>query len=191
MPAYCNSCGLYIPDGQSSCRVCGSTAITSAPWPRGFTPWSLLAPSKPRPKYSRWMLFIGLGLLIAPALRIYALVRQQLPILSTNEGHLLLAQHAGLDNLIYFEIGVNTALVVAAIVLNILFYTHSKRFPVAMIVYVVLTFSYRLLATAIFHSLFPNVPLANTYSLVPYFIWCVLTGGYLLLDARVKARFKY
>ena len=170
--------------------MCGSASLTSTPRPKGTALLEHLSPAQAKRKPSIWMFFIGLGLIAIPALRINAVVQWQRSVLSTNEGHFLLSLHPGLDNLIYFEIGTDVLLAMVAVVLNILFYARSKWFPAAMMVYVVLTFSCRLLATAMFHSMFPNVPVANVYWLIPYFLWTALTGGYLLLDSRVMAHFK-
>jgi Protein of unknown function (DUF2569) len=176
--------------------MCGSVALVAPPPPPNGP---MLSDRVQRPKavardasFSRWLFFIGLSLIVTPAIRVYVIAEQQIPIFLTDKGQMLLMKHAGLDKLVEFEICINVLLVLAAAALNILFYTHSRRFPAAMITYVVATFVYRLAATAMLHSLFPDIIFVqHTYALCRYFIWGAITAGYLLFQPNVKAHFAH
>jgi hypothetical protein len=176
--------------------MCGSIALIAPP-PPPHGP--MLSDRVPRPKavvhdasFSRWLFFIGLSLIVTPALRVYAIAEQQIPMFLTDKGQMLLMKHPGLDRLIQFEICVSVLLVLAAAALNLLFYTHSRRFPNAMVAYVVATFVYRLAATAMLHSLFPDtILIQDAYALLRYFIWGAITAGYLLFEPNVKNHFAH
>jgi Protein of unknown function (DUF2569) len=174
--------------------MCGSSVL-AAPPPMSDGPMLSSRPrAVARPGFSKWLFFIGLSLVVTPAVRVYAIVERQIPVLFSDEGQAMLAQHPGLDKLVSFEIGMNALLVLAALVLNLLFYSWSKHFPKAMIAYVALTFAYLLAVTAAVNSLFPDALLAQRaqsfYSLLRYLIWGVVMAGYLLFNPDVKTRFE-
>jgi Protein of unknown function (DUF2569) len=176
--------------------MCGSGALIAPPLPPDGP---MLSDRVSRPKtavhdasFSRWLFFIGLSLIVTPALRVYAIAEQQIPMFLTDKGQIFLMLHPGFDKLLDFEICINVLLVLAAAALNILFYTHSRNFPKSMVTYVVATFVYRLAATAILHSLFPDTILVqNAYILFRYFIWGAITAGYLLFEPNVKNHFAH
>ena len=177
--------------------MCGSAALIAPPSPVAGPMLSNL-PRKsgtiavPTPGFSWWLFFVGLSLIVTPALRVYAIAEQQIPMFLTDKGQIFLMQHVGYDKLLDFEISLNVLFVLAAAALNILFYTHSRRFPSAMVAYIVATFVYRLAATAMLHSLFPDTILVqNAYILFRYFIWGALTAGYLIFEPSVKNHFAY
>jgi hypothetical protein len=172
--------------------MCGSAALVlpppppNHPLPTRRIPRPLLSV----PGFSVWLFLIGLSLIITPALRVYALSERQIPMFITDKGQIFLMQHPGYDKFLYFEISIDALLVLAAAALNILIYTHSRRFPYAMITYVVATFVYQLVTIAVLRSLFPDtVHAQDTYILFRYFIWGALTAGYLLFDPNVRAHF--
>jgi hypothetical protein len=174
--------------------MCGSAALIAPPPPPKHP---LPASRIPRrvlsiPGFSLWLFLLGLSLIVTPAIRVYAISEQQIPMFLTDKGQIFLMQHPGYEKFLYFEIGINALLVLAAAALNVLIYTHSRRFPYAMITYVVATFVYQFTATAVLRSLFPDtVPAQSTYILFRYFIWGALTAGYLLFDPNVKEHFAY
>lgn len=174
--------------------MCGSAALIAPPPPPNHPlPASKIArPILAFPGFSRWLFFIGLSLIVTPALCIYAIAEKQIPMFITDRGQIFFMQHPGYDKLLNFEICTNVFLVLAATALNFLFYTRSRRFPNFMVSYVIATFVYRLAATAMLHSLFPDtILIQNAYSLLGYFIWGVITAGYLLFDHNIKTHFEH
>ena len=174
----CGSSALVAPPSSSDSRALSEQRRRSG------------AAAAHSPRFSRWLFFIGLSLVVTPALRVYAIVEQQIPMFVSEQGQLRLMQHPGLETLLNCEIAMNAVLVMAAVVLNFLFYARSKQFPKYMIAYVAVTFVYWLAVTAAVRSLFPDINGAQTaYSLVRYFIWGALTAGYLLFDKDAKIHF--
>jgi Protein of unknown function (DUF2569) len=176
--------------------MCGSIALTLPPAPVSG-PMLSDRVARPvaaahNPHFSKWLFFIGLSLIVTPALRVYAIAEKQIPMFLTDKGQMFFILHPGFDKLLEFEICMNVLLVLAAAALNLLFYTHSRRFPNFMVAYVVATFVYRLGATAMLHSLFPDTILVqNAYALLRYFIWGAITAGYLLFEPSVKKHFEH
>jgi len=95
-----------------------------------------------------------------------------------------------LSNLIYFQIGVNSLLVASALVLNFLFYTKRKMFPMLMVCYVAATVLFVVATTSAINSLFPDANLTRSYiGLVRMLIWAGALIPYLLTSSDVKKRF--
>jgi hypothetical protein len=166
--------------------MCGSSVFTEPP-PVSY--YGKTLPTTPS-GYTKGLFFVALSLIVTPALRIYS-ISQEFAALSGDRGQSFLIQHPGVDKLFYFEIGMNTLLVLAALLLNFLFYTRSRFFPASMVVYVAVTFAYRLAVTAAMHTLFPDAVFTpTTVALIQYLIWGLLMAGYLLLDPEVQTRFR-
>jgi Protein of unknown function (DUF2569) len=193
MPAYCKRCRLHIPDGMSSCRMCGSSALTEPPAPTEGPLLSTEPLGHGQPRFSKTFFVIALGLIVAPLMQIFAVAELQTPGSYSDAVNALVAQHPGLDNIYYFEMGVNGLLVLGALVLNFLFYTRSKHFPASMVAYIALTFAYRLADAGMMHFFFPDLhanAIARAYSLARHFIVGAALGASLLLDPEMKARFQ-
>jgi hypothetical protein len=187
--AYCKRCSIYVPEGMPACRMCGSALLVAPPSePDGPTLTKTRRPAQPG--FSKWLFVVGVSLVVTPALRIFAITQKQIPALWGDESQSTLAQYPGLDRLLYFEIGMNVLLVVAALLLNYLFYAKKRNFPNAMIGYVGSTLIYLTTVAGMIHSMFPDAVLAQSaYSLVRYVLWGMAMAGYLLFDPNVKARF--
>lgn len=189
MNTYCKRCAMHVPEGVSSCRMCGNTMLVAPP----SEPDGPMLSKKDRPAprgFSKWLFIVGLSLVVTPALRIWSVFQKQIPALFGEESQSLLAQYPGLDRILYFEIGMNALLVFAALLLNYLFYTRKRNFPNAMIGYVAITLIYLITVTGMVHSMFPDAIFAQSaYSLARYLIWGMALAGYLIFDPHVKARF--
>ena len=190
MPAYCKRCSLHIPDGISKCRMCGS-AVLAAP-PSADSGSFVDHPRKVSgPGFSKWLFFIGLGLIVAPATRIFAIAAVEVPTLFGEHGQAMLAQHPGLDTLLYFEIAINALLALAALVLNVLFYRRKKYFPKSMLAYIIAILVFRIVVTGAIHSLFPGTIMIRTaYSLARYVAWAGAMAACLMFDSDVEMRFQ-
>jgi len=170
--------------------MCGNTLLAAPPVePDGPTLFTKKhTPSQPG--FSKWLFFVGLSLALVPANRIYSITQKEIPALFGEDSQSLLTQYPGVDKLIYFQIAMNALLVVAAFALNYLFYTQSKHFPRAMIVYVAVTLGYLIAAAGITHALFPDLVLTQkAYSLMEYFFGGAAMAVYLLFNPDVKNRF--
>lgn len=170
--------------------MCGNTLLAAPPVePDGPTLFTRKrTPSQPG--FSKWLFFVGLSLALVPANRVYLITQKELPALFGDDSQSLLAQYPGVDKLLYFQISMNMLLVLASLVLNYLFYTRSKHFPKAMIVYVAVTLSYLISVAGMIHALFPDLILAQrAYSLMEYFFGGAAMAVYLLFNPDVKNRF--
>ena len=191
MPAFCKRCGLHIPDGISACRMCGSTVLAAPPPPDLAGPiYSGKSLPQDRPKLSRWLIVVAIGLVVIPILRVGGIITVHFPLLYTDQGRAFLDQHPGLEGLISFQMYANVLLALLALGLNYLFYAKSKHFTRYMIVYTIAGFLYQLTVTAILRFGFPDADMSRNFvPLVRSMIW---SGGltiYLLTAPEVKARF--
>ena len=192
MSAQCRLCGLHIPDGLRACTMCGGTAFVSAP-----VEASTVDPIKPsllpRSKDDsspRWLIGVGLSLVIVPVLWADSMLRIDIPTLFGDQAQPDLSRHAGLSGLLYFEITMKVVLIVAALCLNFLFYTKRKSFPKWMLGYIAATMIFLVARISAINFMFPDVNLMRSY--VMLFRWLLWAGSlalYLLFSAQVKERF--
>lgn len=191
MPSYCERCGLHVPDGMPACRMCGNTALSAQHFSSsasGAIPSGRL--QREKATLPKWLIFVAIGLVVTPILRLHTIFSVLLPRLNSEELQPYFDTHPGLRNLIYGEIALNIVLVLAALALNYLFYTKSKRFPPLMIAYAASTFLYLLAVTGALRLVFPDVDMSSSFMpLVRSFAWVGLLIPYLLLAPEVKARF--
>jgi len=75
-------------------------------------------------------------------------------------------------------------------VLNFLFYTKRKRFPMLMVAYVAATVLFRVAVVAGVNSMVPDANLSRSYiTLVRYLLWAGAMIPYLLTSSDIKKRF--
>jgi hypothetical protein len=80
--------------------------------------------------------------------------------------------------------------VLSALVLNFLFYTKRKGFPMYMVAYIAATVLFLVADTSAVNYMFPGANLGRSYvALVRSFIWAGALIPYLLTSAQVKSRF--
>jgi hypothetical protein len=139
---------------------------------------------------SKWLWAVAISLILAPALRVMSIINVEIPALFGDENQAYLQSHPALSNLIYFEIGVNSLLVASALMLNFMFYTRRKKFPMFMVGYAAATVLFLVANTSAINSLFPDASMAPTYiGLVRMLIWAAALIPYLLTSSDVKKRF--
>jgi Protein of unknown function (DUF2569) len=193
MATQCKLCGLHIPDGVQSCMICGNKNFATV------TAGQTLTPSLPTEKtlagpghaaFSKWLWVVAISLILTPVLRVMSILNVQIPALYGDENQVYLQSHPGLSNLIYFEIGVNSLLVASALVLNFMFYTKRKKFPMLMVCYVAATVLFLMSTTAAINSLFPDANMTRSFiGLVRMLIWAGALIPYLLTSSDIKTRF--
>ena len=190
MPSYCERCGIHVPDGMPACRMCGSTALSSQHFgsASGAIPTGRL--QREQASLPKWLIVVALGLVVTPILRLHTIFSILIPELNVDQYQPYFDAHPGLRNLLYGEIALNVILILAAIVLNYLFYTKSRRFPAFMIAYAVSTFAYMLAVTGAVRLVYPDADMSRSFMpLVRSLIWVGLLIPYLLLAPEVKGRF--
>lgn len=193
MATQCKLCGLHIPDGVQSCMMCGSRNFAVVAAGETITPSlpgakSLAGPGQAA--LSKWLWVVAISLVVAPILRVMSIITFEIPTLFGDQIQANTQRHPGLPEFLYFEIGVNILLVVSAIVLNFLFYTKSKRFPIWMVSYVSVTVLFRIATTSVINSMFPDKEMTRLYvELVRMLIWAGALIPYLLTSSDVKTRF--
>lgn len=175
---------------MSACRMCGSSLLAAAPQTHAgpiYTPQPL---AQNEPGFSKWLIVLAISLLVAPALRLYSIVSIEYPALFGDGSHDALAAHPGMAGILYFKIGMNALLILAALYLNVLFYQKSRRFPKWMIAYAVSTFFYLVAVASAVYILFPDLDTrANFYPLVRSMFWVCALIPYLLFSPDIKVRF--
>lgn len=172
--------------------MCGGTAFVSAP-----VEASTVDPIKPsllpRSKDDsspRWLIGVGLSLVIVPVLWADSMLRIDIPTLFGDQAQPILSRQVGLSGLLYFEITMKVVLIVAALCLNFLFYTKRKSFPKWMLGYIAATMIFLVARISAINFMFPDVNLMRSY--VMLFRWLLWAGSlalYLLFSAQVKERF--
>jgi Protein of unknown function (DUF2569) len=187
MASICKRCGLHVPDGISTCSMCGGTVSAAEPPP---TSNSALPSSKSTPVPSKWLIFIGISLVVAPLVRLNAIVSSEIPRLYGEQFQPFLDSHPGYSNLLYFRIVMNSLLILASLCLNFLLYTKRKHFPSIMIAYVATTFVFLIADTGAVNYLFPDASTGRGFiPLLRYFIWAGTLIPYLLTSEQIKSRF--
>ena len=193
MATQCRLCGLHIPDGVTSCMMCGNRNLAPAPagetvMPSLGTQSTVKAPGQA--SFSKWLWAVAISLVVTPVIRVMAIVNNELPRLSNDAFQTYVQTHPGLLNLLYFEIGMNGFLAISALALNFLFYTKHKHFPTLMVAYVALTVLFRVAVVSAVNSMFPDANLSSGYiTLVRYLLWAGAIIPYLLTSSDVKKRF--
>ena len=193
MATQCRMCGLHIPDGVTSCMMCGNTNLAPAAAGETVVPSLGLQSTTKAPgqaSFSKWLWAVAISLIVSPIIRVLAIVNNELPRLSSDQFQTYVQSHPALLNLVYFEIGMNAFLVISALVLNFLCYTKHKSFPMLMVGYVALTVLFRVAVVSSINSMFPDANLSAGYiTLVRYLLWAGALIPYLLTSSDVKKRF--
>ncbi len=140
--------------------------------------------------FSKWLWAIAISLIVAPVLRVSSIVLYEVPKLFDDGSQAYLQSHPRFAGLLQFEIGMNALLVAAAIVLNFLFYTRHKIFPMVMVAYVAVTILFLATVIGMMNSTFPDASPSHGYiTLIRYLIWAGAIVPYLLTSNEVKERF--
>jgi hypothetical protein len=195
MAIKCKLCGLHIPDGVSACTMCGNTnLVTVNEWEQkiksGLPGQSGAAAVPHSAAFSKWLWVVAISLVIAPVVRVLSIVNSEIPRLFDGDKQAFLQSHPGMSGLLQFEIGVNAVLVLAALVLNFLFYTKRKAFPMLMVAYVGGTVLFLAAIIGAVNSMFPDASMSGGYiTLVRYLIWAGAMIPYLLTSTEIKSRF--
>ena len=193
MATQCRLCGLHIPDGVTSCMMCGNRNLVAVAAGETVVPTLGAQSTTKAPgqaSFSKWLWAVAISLIVMPVIRVLAIVNNELPKLSSEQFQPFLQSHPGLSNLLYFEIGVNSLLVVGALVLNFLFYTKRKMFPMLMVSYVAVTVLFRVAVVAAVNSMFPDLNLSAGYiTLLRYLLYAGAMIPYLLTSSDIKKRF--
>jgi hypothetical protein len=193
MATQCRLCGLHIPDGVTSCMMCGNRNLVAVAAGETVVPTLGAQSTTKAPgqaSFSKWLWAVAISLIVMPVIRVLAIVNNELPKLSSEQFQPFLQSHPGLSNLLYFEIGVNSLLVVGALVLNFLFYTKRKMFPMLMVGYVAVTVLFRVVVVAAVNSMFPDLNLSAGYiTLLRYLLYAGAMIPYLLTSNDIKKRF--
>lgn len=176
MPTQCKLCGLHIPDGVQSCMMCGNTNLATVnDWEQKIKP-SLpdqnTAATPHSASFSKWLWAVAISLVVAPVIRVWSILNYEIPHLFDQDKQAFLQSHPGMVTLLQFEIGMNALLVLAALVLNFLFYTRRRAFPMLMVSYVAITILFLAGIIGGVNSIFPDASMSRGYiTLVRYLIW--------------------
>lgn len=193
MATQCRLCGLHIPDGVTSCMMCGNKKLATVAAGETLTPSLPGAKSMRSPShasFTKWLWVVAISLAVTPCLRVMSIVNFEIPRLWGDENQPYLQSHPGLSSLLYFEIGMNGLLVACALVLNFFFYTKRKAFPMLMVVYVAITVLYLAAVISAMNSMFPGANMSRGYiTLVRNLIWAGAIIPYLLTSSEIKERF--
>lgn len=193
MATQCRLCGLHIPDGVNACMMCGNRNLAAVAAGETIVPslgTQSTAKAPGQASFSKWLWAVAISLIVMPVIRVMAIVNHQLPKLTGDAFQPHLQAHPGLSNLLYFEIGINALLVIGALVLNFLFYTKRKMFPMLMVVYVAVTVLFRVAVVAAVNSMFPDLNLSASYiTLLRYLLYAGAMIPYLLTSNDIKKRF--
>jgi uncharacterized protein DUF2569 len=194
MATQCKLCGLHIPDGVPSCMMCGNTNLVAVnDWEqkiKSTLPGQDTAAGPHSASFSKWLWAVAISLVVSPVVRVMSIVNSEIPHLFDADKQSFLQDHPGMAGLLEFEIGMNIVLVIAALVLNFLFYTKRKSFPMLMVAYVAVTVLFLAIIIGAVNSMFPNAGMSGGYiRLVRYLIWAGAMIPYLLTSGEIKTRF--
>jgi hypothetical protein len=164
MSAFCKRCNLHVPDGVPACMMCGSAVLAPAPFIDTIS--STLSPplrAQGQPRVPKLIAGVAVSLIVAPIFRLISIVSIQIPALFGERYQFYLERYPGLAGLLYFELAMNLILIGSALVLNVLFYTKNRRFPVYMIAYASATFLYLLAVTGAVRTVFSECESHNQF----------------------------
>lgn len=194
MATQCKLCGLHILDGVQSCTMCGNTNLVAVNnWEQKIRPpmpGQNTTAGSHSASFSKWLWAVAISLVVAPVMRVMSIVNSEIPHLFDADKQAYLQAHPGMSGLLQFEIAINVLLVIAALVLNFLFYTRRKAFPMLMVAYVAAIVLFLAVTIGAVNSMFPGADMANGYiRLVRYLIWAGAMIPYLLTSNEIKSRF--
>ena len=193
MSTQCRLCGLHIPDGVMSCMMCGNKNLVPVAAGETVVPSLGVQSAAKAPgqaSFSKWLWAVAISLIVTPVIRVLSIVNRELPTLGSERFQTYVQSHPGLLNLLYFEIGMNGFLVISALVLNFLFYTKHRSFPILMTSYVALTVLFRVAVVSAMNSIFPDAVLSASYlTIIRYLVWAGAIIPYLLTSSDVTKRF--
>lgn len=119
-----------------------------------------------------------------------SIISIEIPALFGDQNQVYLQSHPGLSNPIYFEIGVNSLWVASALVLNFLFYTKRKMFPMLTVCHVAATALFLIATTTAINAVFPDGNMTRSYVGVVRMLICAgAMIPYLLTSSDIKTRF--
>lgn len=146
MAIACKQCSAALDDGATACTHCGNAvADIAAP---------SIEPAGPIATYSNlqttsnggdlegiggWLVLVAIGLAIAPFTCLHGLFTDLRALFGANYSGLF-SSGPGIAILFLFETATNTVFLVAALVLNVMFYRKKRGIPVWMSTYLIAHF---------------------------------------------------
>jgi len=144
-----------------------------------------------------WLILVAVGLCISPLLQLVFIIRNLVPIFTTNAWSMLTtpgspAYHRLWAPVILFELLINIVFLAMEAVLLIWLFTKSRRFPTAMIVYLFTVFA----LVGIDYFLAQAIPAIaaqdNSEGRIAFMragVVCAIWMPYMLKSKRVKGTF--
>jgi Protein of unknown function (DUF2569) len=195
MSRMCRLCGIHVPEGMPACSMCGSTKLVAPPEPvldpltnRYST--SPITQGEKQGGITGWLILVAIGLMAAPVLRVNSILSVDIPILYGDRFQSFLESHSEVVFLLYSTVFINVVLALAALVLNFLFYTRRKKFPIYMAVYIATTLLVVVLHTAVLNQMYGYENLSRNYiALLRGLVGAAASISYLLSSHKVKTTF--
>lgn len=135
-----------------------------------------------------WLSVLAIGVVLSPVISIIQMGAYYIKIINENLLPQLFHENIGLFGVVIFEMFVNLFLISFSIVLCVLFFRQSKKFPIRMIIFLVTN----ILITAIVAVLlyrFDNSAVSYEVDLTRIVIYALIWGSYLIKSKRVKNTF--
>jgi hypothetical protein len=137
-----------------------------------------------------WLIVVGLGLLTSPLFLAHTIITANLPFLTEPSHRAALSGDWALAALVTCQIAANIVFLIGLLLLNYLFFTRKRTFPLCMILYRVLRTGELLILLVAFRAASSSPEFAGSgakffIALLGTLIWV----PYFLFSRRVKATF--
>ena len=184
MLGICSKCAAPLGDSFYKCAQCGAPLFEVNQTPNAPAPPIAPAP-KPAQGIGGWLILVGINLALAPVVYALAICLEAL-IMSGKFPGKLANDYSSAHELFTLEIFFSTFSIFVLLALNYLFYTRSKAFPTAFIIYLCLRITFGLVDHIETVKAFPER--ASTRFLGSIMV-CAAWIAYFLGADRVKKTF--
>jgi len=184
MAQQCSQCETHLEEGAAVCLSCGASADMAAAVP--FLPAPMFsAVDRDLVGIGGWLILPAIGLAVSPFRSAHGIFIDS-KVLFSGQFQTVLATRSGFAEVLMFELINNSALLIAAAILNILLYRKKKVFPTLMVIFLVGN-AILMLAD---HLMVIHLALqTDSGDLIRSIAGCAIWIPYFFLSRRVKLTF--
>lgn len=190
MTISCATCSSALEGGVQICPNCGS-AVAAQPGVAeiGATETPAYKPANDLKGFGGWLILPAVVLAISPIERLFRIIFNIQTLMA--RGRLgVFENHPSLNDLLIYEVVVDTAFIAALICLNILFYKKKRLLPKCMIAFYAAQCFFALADyLAITAIVPPRHPSSVLFGVIEVFILAAIWIGYFHRSIRVERTF--
>lgn len=190
MTISCATCSSAHDEGIEICPNCGSAvAVHPGVAETGATEAPAFKPANDLKGFGGWLILPAAGLAISPISRLFRIIFN-IQTLMARERLRVFAHHPSLDDLLIYEVVIDTAFIAALICLNILFYKKKRLLPKCIIAFYAAQCFFALADyLAIMAIVPPRHPSSLLFGVIEVFIVAAVWIAYFHSSIRVESTF--